>query len=235
MTARRLLITRRAATVVIAANVFKPNIKALATAQGWDGYGNVDVVINSGVYVVALEIIDMPHDVVTITNNGIIGGTIHSDGTGMYIRNRIRVINNGTIFGCGGTGGVGSSVSVCWGGACHSASGGDGGIGAGFYTTNSWATVLYRATGLPGVAGQNDHRPSSGYPGDSGSDIVGGTGGTGGSIGVAGSPGGDAQAYGSYDYYNATVAGSGAPAGYYINGNSFVTWLVNGNRYGRVI
>ncbi len=235
MTARWLMTSSRSVTVTIAANVYRPNIRALALAQGWDGGSPIELVVNAGVYVVALEIANVPHDVLTLTNRGTIGGAMGGITTGLYTRVRIRVANQGTIFGCGGLGGVGSSVSVCWGGACHSASGGSGGLGGGFWTPNSWTTINYQQQGSPGATGEVNSRPSSGYPGDNGSDLYGGDGGNGGAVGQVGEGGGSERAYGSYDWYNNTWPGPGGAAGNYLDGNAYVTWIATGTRLGNVV
>ena len=62
----------------------------------------------------------------------------------------------------------------------------------------------------------------------------GGIGGTGGGIGAQGLSGQAATYGGSYQDVGIGAPYPGAPAGYYVDGNSYVTWLATGTRLGRV-
>ncbi len=233
---------RRSVTIVIAASVYNPNIEALAVAAGWSGNGALDLIINPGVDVARLEIASsIPHDVLKITSYGRIGGVrgeypAQVGGTGLFTRSRLQMQNHGTMFGGGGRGGDGESASVCWGSDCHTASGGSGAPGAGFYSpSGTWNTFEFQATGSPGNAGWNSTRPPTGYPGDSGSWISPGYGGRGGDLGQPGQAGGSADWGGSYNTAGGFSRGNGARAGYCVDGNAYVSWLVEGTRIGPLV
>ena len=67
------------------------------------------------------------------------------------------------------------------------------------------------------------------------SNRTGGNGGWGGPWGTSGYPG-DAASYSSSSGSGSTGQGTaGVPAGYYIDGNDFVTWINTGTRIGRVL
>ncbi len=220
-----------------------PNILALAQAQGWLGYGTLTINVLSGADVGALVIPnDFPDGSVYIVNNGRIGGLGGSSnsrgGTGIYTRRKITVTNNGTMFGGGGGGGEGTGAKLCWSSDCHSANGGYGGRGGGYYSqdgSGNPGTWVYQSTGTAGFSGGDSSRPSTGYPGDGGSTIIAGNGGSGGAVGQPGLPGGGANWSGSYSTSSTTVGAAPGLAGYYVDGNSFVTWLATGTRLGNVI
>ena len=246
MTARRMLTAsnRRTTRVVISANVYNPNIAALATAAGWSTGGKIDLIINSGVDVARLEIpASIPNNTVSITNNGRIGGVSGgrpeaptTGGTGLYVRSRITLTNNGTIFGAGGRGGDGEGMRLCWGGDCHSANGGNGGRGAGFFSTDgSWSIIEYQSSAGAGNPGGTSTRTPTGYPGDSGSTISAGRGGDGGAIGQPGQNGASASTGGSYDSSTPVARTTPGLAGCYVDGNSNITWIATGTCIGRVI
>lgn len=193
----------------------------------------IECVINPGVDVATLSISGIPDDVLHVINNGRIGGVINS-GTGLYTRIRIRVTNNGTIFGGGGRGGNGGGASYSYsGGTSDSAQGGVGGNGAGF-TTSSTVSMVARDTSPAPTSGTYVSYAGAIFPGDTRPWAQGGFGGSGGGIGVAGLSGGAGSSGGT----GAIAPDSGAPgtaAGYYVDGNSFITWLATGTRLGRVI
>lgn len=218
--------------IAITASVRSPDIAALARARGWNGSGLITCTINSGVDVASLNIAGIPHDCLTIINNGRIGGVLNS-GTGLYTRTRIRIYNYGTIFGGGGKGGTGGGASVwlTYDPITYKADafGGSGGNGQGFST--SGPVTLVAATG--GGAG------TTGYTERSGSGTAtayGGTGGTGGSVGQAGGPGSSGSYTGTGGYGgNYLAGGAGITAGAYVDGSSYVTWPVTGTRQGSAI
>lgn len=232
MMARNLMMSSGSVGITIAATVRSPDIAALARARGWNGYGLITCTINAGVDVATLSISGIPHDCLTIINNGRIGGVLNS-GTGLYTRTRIRVYNYGTIFGGGGKGGTGGGASVwlTYDPINYKADafGGSGGNGQGFSTSGSVALV--GATG--GAAG------TTGYTERSGSGTAtayGGTGGTGGAVGQAGGPGSSGSYTGTGGYGgNYLAGGAGIAAGAYVDGNSYVTWVANGTRQGSAI
>ena len=232
MITQKMVMSGGSVAIAIAATVRSPDIAALARAQGWNGSGLITCTINSGVDVASLSIVGIPHDCLTIINNGRIGGVLNS-GTGLYTRTRIRVYNYGTIFGGGGKGGTGGGASVwlTYDPINYKADafGGSGGNGQGFSTSGSVALV--GATG--GAAG------TTGYTERSGSGTAtayGGTGGTGGAVGQAGGPGSSGSYTGTGGYGgNYLAGGAGIAAGAYVDGSSYVTWPVTGTRQGLAI
>lgn len=210
-----------------------PDLLALARAQGWLGYGKITINVLSGGDVGALVIPnDFPEESVIIINNGRIGGYGGSrnsrGGTGIYTRRKITVTNNGTIFGGGGGGGDGGDATICAYSSCSIGRGGGGGVGGGYVLVSS--VYQYRQTGGVGNQGSNDSIPGV-------NSASGGRGGDGGAIGLAGQSGSSGSTSGTSEPGSPsyTTPGTGGPAGYYVDGNSFVTWLVAGTRIGNVI
>lgn len=237
MSARWLMAcSSRSVQVVISANVRSPNILSLATAAGYVTGMQIECVINVAVDVATLQVTGIPDDALHIINNGRIGGVQSNGGaggTGLYTRNRIRVTNNGTIFGGGGSGGAGGSASWSYAGSSGSGIGGTGGNGVGFSLSGT-VTLVAKNT-LPPVGG-GTYSPYDGatFPGDTAPWASGGTGGGGGDMGQPGARGNDGASGGTGA--GAPTAGSpGALAGYYVDGNSYITWLATGTRLGRVI
>ncbi len=213
-----------------------PDLYALAYAKGYRGTGPVIVRVLAGADLGALVISNsFPDSAVYIVNNGRIGGyggvRNSRGGSGIYTRRRITITNNGTIFGGGGGGGDGGNAEICAYSSCSRGSGGGGGNGGGYVQiSGSWQ---YQATGFAGNSGSNDSIPGV-------NSASGGRGGNGGNIGMPGlrgdygSTGGTAEPSSSSNpYYQ--VPSDGGPAGYYVDGNSYVTWAVAGTRLGNVI
>lgn len=235
MLVRNYLATtgQRQITVIISANVRSPDIAALATAQGWRGTENISLVVNAGVDVATLQISGIPDDRLHVINNGRIGGVLNS-GTGLYTRIRIRVTNNGTIFGGGGRGGTGGGASYTYpGGTSDSGQPGTGGGGAGF-TASSTVAMVAKNTSPAQTAGTYVSYSGAVFPGDTRPWAQGGFGGSGGDIGVAGTAGEAGTAGGTG---GGPVSGGqpGTAAGYYVDGNAYITWLTVGTVLGRVI
>lgn len=210
-----------------------PDLLALARAQGWLGYGKITINVLSGGDVGALVIPnDFPEESVIIINNGRIGGYGGSrnsrGGTGIYTRRKITITNNGTIFGGGGGGGDGGDATICAYSSCSIGRGGGGGVGGGYVLVSS--VYQYRQTGGVGNQGSNDSIPGV-------NSASGGRGGDGGAIGLAGQSGSSGSTSGTSEPGSPsyTTPDTGGPAGYYVDGNSFVTWLVAGTRIGNVI
>ncbi|GAB2472247.1 hypothetical protein GCM10027082_24710 [Comamonas humi] len=218
-------------SITIAATVRGPDIAALATAAGWMGFEPIICTINSGVDVATLSISGIPHDCLTIINRGRIGGVINS-GTALYTRTRIAIDNSsGTIFGGGGKGGHGETITVG-----HTANptiyratgyGGIGGDGAGFNTSGTLALL----SAQPGQGGSTD----SVNPGTGAAYAYGGSGGQGGGIGAAGFPGAYGAGGGLYTVVSTSERTDGSPAGAYVDGASYVTWIAAGTRQGNAI
>lgn len=211
-----------------------PDLLALARAQGWLGYGKITINVLSGGDVGALVIPnDFPEESVIIINNGRIGGYGGSrnsrGGTGIYTRRKITITNNGTIFGGGGGGGDGGDARICAYSSCSIGRGGGGGVGGG-YVIISGSDYQYRQTGGVGYQGSQDSVPGV-------NSATGGRGGDGGAIGLGGQSGSSGSTSGTSEpgFPTYFTPNSGGPAGYYVDGNSFVTWLATGTRLGNVI
>ncbi|MEJ5030007.1 hypothetical protein [Comamonas sp. MYb69] len=216
--------------ITIAASVRSPDIRALAISAGWVGYEPLYCTINSGVDVATLTVADIPDYLLTIVNRGRIGGTTNS-GTGMVAAIKFNLDNaGGTIFGGGGLGGTGQTVTIFRGtGYSATGSGGSGGNGAGFTAANPPAF-------LSSQAGGNGGSQSVGGPviGGSSSGVAsGGRGGTGGAIGMNGEGGYDGSTSGSFESQNRTGPSSGSLAGYAIDGMANVNILAAGSILGR--
>lgn len=137
-------------------------------------------------------------------------------GNAVYVNFPTTITNNGTLAGGGGAGGGGG----CGGGGNW---GGNGGGGAG--------TVVGGSTYYPGIApGPSPGTATTGGTGGGGRNVFNGRGGAGGALGSAGSSGTPAT---SVPTPIKPAAGGGA-AGYYLVGNSFVTFPATGTRLGSV-
>jgi hypothetical protein len=228
--ARMLMCASRTVRVTIASSVRSPNIAALAIALGWDGNSQIELVINSGVDVATLSISGIGANLLHIIVNGRIGG-VFNGGTGLYTRTPIRITNNGTMFGGGGAGGTGGGAWVQYHGSSGGASGGGGGQGQGF--SASGTVTMLGSTG--GGRGSDYQYQGAIFPGDTAPSASGGWGGSGGAIGQPGFSGGWGGVGGSATASETTPPGDGQPAGYYVDGNAYITWLATGARLGRVI
>ena len=230
----------------------------LAVANGWDHVRPLvmTITINTGVYVSSvIHSGSLPSGSdVTLINNGFIigaggggglGGTIYrytndnnflnsspgsSGATGLSIGTPINVRNNNLIAGGGGGGGGGSTgvytkISTPPSAGLFGQSGGSGGGGQG-YPAGSFASNLYNAGSYPAAT---INAPGQGLDGMALSDQYGSAtaglkGGDGGGLGTAGNPG-----------TSGTTSSTGGPAGYAVNGNSYITWLATGTRTGGII
>lgn len=136
----------------------------------------------------------------------------------------------GQIWSGGGGGGGGVE-----GDSCCSGGGGGGGGGAGSSAGTGGTTTTCGFTFQPGVAG-NPGTSLAGGSGGNGGTFGGctGSGGRGGDGGGPGLAGANASAESGCALSSGVAVGLGAAAGNYINGNSFVTWLANGDRRGGV-
>lgn len=163
------------------------------------------------------------------TTNGFPG---NAGGTALSVARAVTVANNGTLAGGGGGGGGGggSYFSRNKGGDDNIAGGGGGGGagsavggggGGGFasgqeanYNGNAGASGTLTAGGGGGSTSGGGYGPPTSY------------GGAGGGPGVAGTAGVSGQ--------RGTSGGAGGAAGFYLVGNSFVTWSATGTRLGQV-
>jgi hypothetical protein len=191
-------------------------------------------------------------DTVSIVNNGTItgaggaggaGGIGNSQapqpgspggagGTGLYTERAVSVTNNGTIAG-GGGGGGGGGASYYSGKEDDAKGGAGGGGGAGTVAGGGGAggPAYGQELNQPGTAGTAGTSTTGGVTGRPGGGTGGnraGFGGTGGNLGNAGGAG----AAGNTNSTN-RAGGAGGAAGYYIVGNSNVTWVANGTKLGQ--
>lgn len=220
----------------ITSSVYNYNVaaNALAHPSYAAGYSDVLVTVDSGVYVgstsTATYAMTVPdtlnvNDTVTIYNNGTIlgtggaGGNANSGsggsaGNALYV-NRATTIQNNSIIASGGGGGGGGALNVPYKGG--NTTGGGGGGGAGYN---------------PGAGGSGLGNGAAGgfiLGGAGGSNGTGGTGGTGGAQGNSGSAGAGTTGGGG-----AQPGGAAGNKGYYLVGNSFVTWKAYGTLLGNV-
>ena len=225
--------SRVTVSIVIAANTTSFDVYANRGGSYVAGNTDVIVTINSGVFVGATNYVVYAltvsssfnaGDTVSIINNGTIlgaggfggagglgtgaGGGAGAGGNALSINRATSITNNGTIAGGGGGGGGGGGRRV----GIFSYRGGGGGGGAGYNIGGG---------GSPNGGNSATLTGGGGGAGSTGA----GSGGVGGNIGASGANGG-------------ASTGAGGPAGvagYYVVGNSNVTWVVNGTRLGRVI
>lgn len=220
------------------------DLRTLAFAAGWNGSDPVVATISAGVIisssstsVAALTIAgSFPAGVLLVNNGSIVGmggrgGEANAAGSpggaAVAVSTAVSITNNGTFAGGGGGGGAGSSWG--WNGLQRSTPGSGGASGL---TQATAPGPLYPGTSAGGQASQ--YNPSTGMystPGASQNWGYGGRvssyGGAGGSWGVQGQQGGtvDGQAGGGY------LGGAGGAA---VTGNSNVTWVATGTRYGAI-
>lgn len=212
------------------------DLRTLALAAGWDGTDylvvtNTAIISSNTTSSAALTITGSFPNGVLLINNGYIvgmggrggaaegnGGTQagYAGGAALSISSNASINNAGTI--AGGGGGGSSSTSFGWSGTILTGGGGGGASGltaaiAGFCYYNSTAQPSqYNAgTGMYSTGGAT----SPGYI----SGVVAPQAGYGGSWGTAGGAGG----YGG---------GAGGAA---VSGNSYVTWVATGTRYGALV
>lgn len=214
---------------------------------------NYDVFVNRGSSYVAGNT-----DVILTINSGVFLG---ATSTGVYalvvsssfnVGDTVTIINNGTILGCGGGGGAGSTGGGGGGGGGGNtmqisratsitnngviASGGGGGGGGGGGQTGSGKFAVARQGGGGGGGAGYLSGGGGGPNGGAGSTTGGGAGGGGQTNAGSGGVGGGRGANGaSGTGGNVAGGGPGGVAGFYVVGNSNVTWVATGTRIGRVI
>ena len=230
-------------------NLVKPNVSALATAQGWLGKVQPLIIVSTGL----VNTLDIPADMdgadilLDLSAASFVGGK-YSGGTALKTRAHIKVRNLGTLAGGGGRGGNGGVTNVqfrspdyipaiSWG------YGGAGGAGQGFDTES--LTIYAANAGAAGtssgiVYGSSAGGGPVGGGGRPQGQAFGGTGGTGGDWGFPGAGGGvsstsiSAPAGTSYADGGAAFGDSGGAAGKAVDGNSYITWISVGTRLGGI-
>ena len=235
----------------ISSNQANANLRTLALNAGWNGTTKVVATISSGIYLYATStsntglVVDGSFPAgVDLINNGYIlgmggnggggggdggaGGSGGSGGKALSVSTGVTITNNGTIGGGGGGGGGGGSGKN---GQEFGFAGGGGGGGGRTGLTNSsgggGGSGAYNGGGGSGGSGTSSSAGGGGGGGvyygafDNG---YGAGGGSGGNWGANGNGGGSARASG----------GSGGGAGACLTGNSYITWVATGSRYGAI-
>lgn len=232
------------------------NLRTLALAAGWDGAAPVVATIEAGVYIygasgagainsrgtnnvagsageTALVVDGVFPAGVSLINFGTIagggggggggggtggGGSGGAGGAGILTSVALSITNNGTIAG-GGGGGAGNNA---WGTGGIVRSGGGGGGGANFGLGGAGGDW----DGIDGGAGGVGTATTGGAGGWSDQNLN--VGGAGGALGSAGIQPNDA-------YNGGLSAGLGGAGGAAVSGNSYVTWVATGTRYGSLV
>ena len=170
-------------------------------------------------------------------------------GSALHIQFALSIENNGSIFvGGGGGGGSGGLITFSlsgWGSVSGCGGGGAWPLGSG----GLWGRI--DSTGTLS-ADYVDYRGNNMYVGNSGQDASLSTFGTGGasrdisgSIIGAGGTGGDYDTWsggsgvnswsGAFQVYPGNAGNGGDTGDYAINGNSYITWVTTGTRYGAIV
>ena len=218
------------------------NLRTLALAAGWNAADPVLATIATGVVIsptntgqAALTISGSFPAGVILVNNGYIVGQGGSGGNGnafngfaggpaLSVSTSVSINNtSGVIAGGGGGGGGGAA-----GGTGGRLGGGGGGGGGQTGLTASAAGPGGPAPWYPGFDGTTGSFSAAGTGGAAGYVPWGGGGGAGGAWGTAGSAGivGIDASY--------PTSGAGGAAGNAVTGNSNITWLATGTRYGPI-
>jgi len=234
---------QRKFTYTVSSNTNQLDLDTALTAD--QKLGDVDVIINSGVYVYsnstgtpALRTGSGVAGILTIINNGYIygaggtggnggnnqsGGTAGgSGGTGLYLEKNIILSGSSNIKGGGGGGGGGGGAQADQTFSDRDrAGGGGGGGGQSFGAAGSMSNICSGSScnrsPANGSAGSLTGAGGGGVGANVDNDAIAGNGGSGGAVGASGSSGGN----GSGDEYSGS-GGSGGSAGTAIvtNGHS---------------
>jgi hypothetical protein len=229
----------------IASNTTNANLRSLAVSAGWDESTSLIATLDSGIYISsdatgtpALTIDGSFPSGVKFVNNGTVVGDGGNGGAGGYAQNSppgavgggggtaisisvaVSIENNGVIAGGGGGGGGGGGSIYGAGKGYGYASGGGGGGGQSGLTNSSGGGG--NQTGTAGTIS------AAGGGGIGGGELqYGGTGGTGGGWGANGANGAPGKE-------SAGAGGGGGAGGAATSGQSYVTWLATGTRYGTI-
>ena len=214
----------------ITSNVANPDIRSLATAAGWNGANKLVVDITAAL-VNGLNVSgSYPRGLLLKISAGTLVGGVKNGGTAITTSTAITIENNGKIYGGGGLGGRGGTGQFGYrGGSITFVFGGTQGDGQGF--PNSSATTPVASTS----GGSGDYAIYGGATfGDAPPYGYGGDGGNGGAWGAPGGNGGLSSVGGAADPIYTELGDAGGAAGFYVNGNGYVTWTATGDRRGRV-
>ena len=248
---------RQFAFSILSSYTTTQDLRALALSAGWDGSAPVVATINSGVTIRGAigGGGGGGASVVPYGSNGIAGsaGSVGLTVSGSF-PGGVSLINNGTVYGGGGGGGAGGSTGAGGGGGAGGAAlsisvpisitnnsvfgGGGGGGGGG----SAWGTGgIVRSGGGGGggaVYGQygsgGNWEGIDGGSGGSGTETAGGAGGYNDQNKSTGGVGGARGAVGAtpYNSFTGGYGGAGGAGGSSVAGNSYVTWVATGTRYG---
>ena len=229
MIATKILGSGGGVYLIIGASVRNPDVRALALAAGWNGYGNIELRINAGVDVANLIIpATIPNNCLTIVNNGRIGGMAggtYQQSSGLVAQTRISVDNRGQIFSAGAQGGNGGDAYFQWASNTPrvTAYGGGGGTGAGFSTSGAVALVAAQA----GVVGTYQVYDGDVFGGQERGWALGGKGATGAALGSSSANGEAGTFYKGSALEASTSGGIPTPpaANPAVQGNSLITWI----------
>lgn len=239
----------------ISSNQTNADLRTLAINAGWNQSSSVLATIASGVQLSssatgtpALTISGSFPGGVALVNNGVIvgrggaggtGGTWlgtqnqfgpankgqngFAGGSGLSVSVAVSITNNGTIAGGGGGGGGGGLGSE----PCMGDNPGGGGGGGGGFGSAGPAGQVYGMFAFSGGAGG---QLSGGAGGASRPGVP--TGGRGGDGGFVGANGGNGAGAG---YFWGNNFSTGGAAGAAVSGNSNITWVATGTRYGSLV
>lgn len=209
--------------LTISTNTLNANLRSLAVAAGWNQSSKVVATINAGIWVYSNST-----GTPALTVNGSFPGGVE-------------LINNGNIIGMGGNGNNGTSDSDTAGFAGGTAlsvssavsitnnsniGGGGGGGNGGGGSSDQYGTYVGGGGGGGRTGLANSAGGSGGAAGGAGTSSAPGTGG-------AGNPGRSNSGGNGGDWGQAGQPGGAAGAA--VSGNSFITWLATGNRFGPIV
>lgn len=240
--------------ISITSNQTNLDLRSWLISQGWNQTSNVEVTINSGVWVSsnstgtpALNVSGSFPNGLKITNNGTIagmggaGGNAGSGagsvgGTALQVSTACSVTNNNIIAGGGGGGGAGGNGGQYVNFTNAFVSGGGGGGGRSGLINRSGGSPN-GGTGTSGGAGGGGGGGAANYvSGEYGQyqgTVYGGAGGSGGNWGAGGAGGGGSYFSGYWANYT-SGGGGGGSGGKSVVGSGYITWLATGTRYGSV-
>ena len=236
------------------------DLRTLALAAGWDGSAPVVATIASGVTLQG-AIGAGGGGGATVVSYGANNVAGSAGSTGLTVTGSfpggVSLINNGKIYGGGAGGGAGGSTAQGGVGGAGGAAivvttalsitnnnvigGGGGGGGGG----SAWGTGgIVRSGGGGGggaIYGQygsgGNWEGIDGGPGGTGTETAGGAGGFNDQNKSPGGVGGARGASGAtpYNTFTGSYGGAGGAGGAAVSGNSYVTWVANGTRYGSLV
>ena len=240
----------------VASNTSNANLRTLAVNAGWNGSSALTCTLNSGIYFTSTAVGTAGLTIngsfpggVTFVNNGIVvgdggnggaggqanakgglgaGGGGGTGGLALLIQSAVSIRNNGTIAGGGGGGGGGGSARTNPDNTQFLQGGGGGGGRSSLTNSSGGGGAAYGGAGtINGQGGGGGGGSGSGGK----SPAYAGSGGAGGGWGSNGSGGGTGSGS-NHNNPQYASGGGGGGAGAATSGQSNVTWLATGTRYG---